>query len=160
MFLGGIIASAASPVLTRQFDAERLNELANHPAIRPTCGGDGKSRLDFSAFVANPKNHAVTWDKGAFLFFWSAPQTYEVHVMILPEGRGRAAYRKAPEGIAYMLAHGMERLWARVAKDAHGLRHYVAQAGFTRCGEDTLDIGFGPVTYDLFQWEKPCLRRS
>lgn len=150
----------AAPSLVRTFDAARLNALANHPAIRPTCGGDGQSFIDLTAFVADPKNHAVSWDKGAFLFGWSAPQTYEVHIMVLPEGRGRAAYRMAALGIAYMLERGMERLWARIATEARGLRHYTASAGFTPCGSDTLDIGFGPVSYDLYQWKKPCLQQS
>lgn len=151
---------AAPLALYRTFDAERVNALVNHPSIRPTCGGDGKSFLDLAAFLANRKNHAVVWDKGGFLFSWSAPATYEVHIMVLPEGRGRAAYRKARHGITYMLEQGMERLWARISQDAHGLRHYTASAGFTRCGTDTLDIGHGPVTYDLYQWEKPCLQQS
>lgn len=135
--------------ISRHLDAERLNEIANHPDVRPTCGGDGKSLLDFTAFVADPKNHALVWDQGAFLFCWSAPQTYEVHIMVLPEGRGRDAYRMAQEGIDYITAHGAERLWARIV--SRSLRHYTAQAGFTKCGTDTLDIGFGPVTYDLYQ---------
>lgn len=158
MYLGSIVGAQRSG-LVRRFDADWINALANHPDIRPTCGGDGQSPLDFSAFVANRQNHAVTWDKGAFLFHWSAPHTYEVHIMVLPEGRGRAAYRMAAAGIAYMVAHGADRLWARVGPGADGLRHYTARAGFERCGMDTLDIGFGPVTYTLFQWEKPCLRR-
>lgn len=158
MYLGGSLTQSAA--LCRQFDPERLNELANHPSIRPTCGGDGKSFIDFSAFVADHKNHAVIWDHGAFLFGWSAPRTYEVHMMVLPEGRGRAAYHMAAEGIAYIERFGAERLWARVDKNFPALRHYVAHAGFTRCGTDILDIGFGPVAYDLYQREKPCLRRS
>jgi hypothetical protein len=115
-------------------------------------------KCGFGVFVSNPKNHAVTWEHGGFLFQWSAPRTYEVHVMVLPEGRGRNAYRMAREGIGYIVAFGAERLWARVAKGANGLRHYVAHAGFARCGTDVLDIGFGPVVYDLYQWEKRCLR--
>lgn len=145
------------PALKRIFDAGPLNEFANHPAIRASCGGDGKSRLDFSDFVANEKNHAVAWDSGIFLFLWSAPQTYEVHVMVRPEGRGRAAYRMARAGISYIVAEGAERLWARVGNDA--LRHYTAQAGFVRCGVDSVDLGFGPVIYDVYQWKKPCLPR-
>lgn len=156
MYLGGSLTQ--STALCRQFEPERLNELANDPSIRPTCGGDGKSFIDFSAFVADHKNHAVTWAHGAFLFGWSAPQTYEVHMMVLPEGRGRDAYRMAAEGIAYMAMFGAERLWARVDNGFPALRHYVAHADFTRCGGDVLDIGFGPVTYHLYQWKKLCLR--
>lgn len=149
----------AAPSISRTFDAARLNALANHPDIRPTCGGDGESFLDLTPFVNDRHNHAVIWDKGAFLFGWSAPATYEVHIMVLPEGRGRAAYAKAAAGIAYMLNLGMERLWARVAQDALGLRHYTRRAGFVRCGQHVLDIGAGPVTYDLYQWKKSCLQQ-
>lgn len=145
--------------IERHFDAERLNALANHPAVRPTCGGDGRSPIDLSAFVADPKNHVLGWEHGAFLFQWSAPETYEVHMMVLPEGRGREAYRMAREGIDYITAAGAERLWARVGRDMTALRHYTAQAGFERCGTDILDIGFGPVSYDLYQWKKPCPRQ-
>lgn len=144
---------------SRYRDAARLNALVNHPSVRQTCGGDGASYLDMSPFVANDKNHAFVWEHGAFLFAWSAPQTYEVHAVVLPEGRGRNAYRMARKGISYIVAEGAERLWARVAKGHDALRHYTAQAGFTRCGTDTLDIGGGPVTYDLYQWKKPCLQR-
>jgi hypothetical protein len=146
--------------LERTFDADRLNALANHPEIRPTCGGDGKSLLDLAPFVQDRHNHAVAWDSGAYLFTWSAPQTYEVHAMVLPEGRGRNAYRMAALGIAYMLAVGMERLWARVAREAKALRYYTIAAGFKRCGQHVLDIGFGPVIYDLYQWKKPCPQQS
>lgn len=150
---------AAISDIQRHFDANFLNALANHPAIRPSCGGDGRSPLDFAAFASNPKNHAIVWAHGAFLFHWSAPQTYEVHIMVLPEGRGKDAYRMAEAGIAYITQIGAERLWARVAADNHALRHYTSSAGFERCGMDVLDIGFGPVEYDLYQWKKPCLQR-
>lgn len=151
---------AATLGISRHCDAARLNEIANHPDVRPSCGGDGKSALDFGLFISNPDNHALLWEHGAFLLHWSAPQTYEIHIMVLPEGRGRDAYRMAQEGIDYAVALGADRLWARVAKDADGLRHYTAQAGFERCGTNVLNIGFGPVTYDLYQWKKPCLQQS
>lgn len=147
-------------LLADKKDAERLNVLANHPQIRPTCGGDGKSHLDYAAFCANPNNHTHLWDHGALLFHWSAPQTYEVHVMVLPEGRGKEAYRQVLLGVKYMVSIGAERLWARVEKGFNALHHYAAQSGFEKCGTDILDIGFGPVIYDLYQWKKPCLQRS
>jgi hypothetical protein len=156
----GAAAEILEPCVKRCTDTQRLNEIANHPDIRPTCGGDGKSYLDLAPFVANPLNRAMLWDHGAFLFQWSAPQTYEVHIMVEPEGRGRDAYRMAARGIDYICSQGAERLWARVAQNANALRHYTAQAGFAKCGAQTLDIGFGPVTYDLFQWKKKCPQQS
>ena len=149
-----------SPDLQRHFDAHRLNEIANHPEVRPTCGGDGKSLLDFASFVSNPKNYALVWDQGALLFHWSAPYTYEVHVMVLPEGRGKDAYHTIKKGIEDVLSLGAERIWARVADGFDGLRHITAQMGFTKCGSDLLDIGSGPITYELYQREKRCLQLS
>jgi hypothetical protein len=134
----------------RQYHPAFLNELANDPRIRPMCGGDGP--LDFSAFVANPKNHALAWNHGAFLFLWTAPQTYEVHIMVSPEGRGREAYHMAHVGISYITAFGANHLWARVRKGDVALRHYTAQAGFEHCGTDVVD----DVVYDLYQWRKRC----
>lgn len=90
-------------------DAAHLNALVNHPSVRPTCGGDGKSQLDLTPVLANKKNHVFAWDHGAFLFVWTAPQTYEVHAMILPEGRGRL----------YALLDRPVRLF-QDAPDAHG----------------------------------------
>jgi hypothetical protein len=152
------MSATAELCLERHYDAARINELANHPAIRPTCGGDGKSAIDLTAFVADPKNYAMVWDRGALLAVWTAPQTYEVHVMVLPEGRGQDAYRMGREFIAYMVEQGADRLWARIASGT--VRHFAAQHDFIRCGTDTLDIGFGPVTYALYQWKKPCRPQS
>lgn len=138
--------------LKRLQGAAYLNELANDPRIRPTCGTDGSSRLDFAEFVADARNHAVAWDRGAFMFAWDGPHTYEVHVMVEPGGRGRDAYRVAQAGISYIVAEGADRIWARVGRNDVALRHYTRTAGFKRCG--TLD-----ETYDVYDWRKPCLQR-
>ena len=139
------LPSTLASRIQRHFDAERLNEIANDPDVRPTCGGDGKSYLNFDAFVSDPKNHALVWDQGALLFYWTAPETYELHVMVLPEGRGKDAYRMVQEGIDCLIASGALHLWARVAHNFNALRHLAAHTGFIKCGTDTLDIGFGPV---------------
>ncbi len=143
-------------MIQRTFDAAILNEIVNHPEVRPTCGGDGESWIDLTEAVAEPKNHAVLWEHGCFFFGWSAPQTYEVHIFILPEGRGKQSYRIASEGIAYIVNQGADHLWARIAKNMPHLRHYTASAGFKPCGTDTIDLGAGPVAYDLYQWRKQC----
>jgi hypothetical protein len=141
--------------LTRLHGTAFLNELANHPRVRPTCGTDGREYLDFTPFVSDPRNHAVAWEHGAFMFDWTAPHTYEVHVMVHPDGRGPDAYRMAKAGIAYIVAEGADRIWARIARDDMALRHYTRTAGFERCGK----LG----DYDVYQWLKPrrprCLPR-
>lgn len=149
------MSGTAELCLERCFDAERLNALVNHPEIRPTCGGDGKSKLDLMDFIADRRNHLAVWDHGAFMFQYAEPGTYEVHMMILPEGRGKDAYRMAREGIAYISGEGAHTLTARIPLLHDAVRHYAAQAGFERVGLDVLNIGFGPEIYDLYQWKKP-----
>jgi hypothetical protein len=74
--------------------------------------------------------------------------------------------------VAHMAGLGAERLWARVrylgeplpdsprvADPADALRHFTRAAGFTLCVTDPLDLGFGAVSYDLYQWKKPCLQQ-
>lgn len=145
--------------IQRHFDAHRLNEIANHPDVRPTCGGDGKSVLDFTSFISDPRNYAFVWGHGAIMFHWSEPGTYEVHVMVLPEGRGSEAYHATRKAVDTMLGLGSERLLARVAKGYRALKHFASCAGFSKCGISVLDIGFGPVTYDIYQREQRCLQQ-
>jgi hypothetical protein len=143
-------------VIARSFDADRLNDLVNHPAIRPYVGGDPEAYLDLSHLIADDKNIALLGDHGGFFATWTAPHTYEVHTFILPEGRGRAAYELAREGRDYMTSHGANHLWTRVQRGAENVKRFTLAAGFTPCGEQVLDLGAGPTTYDLFQWRAEC----
>jgi hypothetical protein len=131
--------------IARTFDAGRVNALANHPAVR-----SGAS-VDLTCFVSDQKHVALVWDRGSYLFLWTAPSTYEAHISVLPEGRGREAYRMAREAVDYMARLGAEKLWARVRKDSPTIRHFASAAGFVRCGDDTLDVGSGPISFDLYE---------
>jgi hypothetical protein len=139
-------------VIARSFDADRLNDLVNHPAIRPYVGGDPEAYLDLSHLIADDKNIALLGDHGGFFATWTAPHTYEVHTFILPEGRGRAAYELAREGRDYMTSHGANHLWTRVQRGAENVKRFTLAGGFKPCGEQVLDLGAGPTTYDLCHW--------
>lgn len=143
-------------MIQRSFDAARLNEIVNHPSVRPGVGGDPETILDLSEVIADDKNHILLGEHGGFCCTWSAPGTYEVHTFILPEGRGRYAYQVAKFGMAYMIEQGADHLWTRVQHDARNVRRFTIAAGFVPCGRQDLDLGIGPVTYDLFQWRKEC----
>ena len=148
------MGATAELCLERHYDAACLNELVNHPKVRPTCGGDGASLLDFSSYVRDRSNHVLVWDHGFFMFSPVDDKTYMVDIGILPEGRGRDAYRLAKLGLAYIASQGAERVLALVSPKMKALRHYAVQAGFEPLGTSTsLDIGFGPVTYDLYEWK-------
>lgn len=139
--------------MIRSFDADRLNALVNHPSVRPFVGGDGESEIDLSAVVADEKNVCLLDDHGGFLLTWSAPDTYEIHTFILPEGRGRAAYANAQEMLATMKGEFHARhLWTRVQHDHDNVRRFTIANGLEPCGSQTCDFGGGPVLYDLFHW--------
>lgn len=134
----------------RTFDAERINYLVNHETIRPTCGGDKASLIDLSAPVADEQNIFLDGEHGGLAFIWTAPRVFEVHVYLLPDGRGRWGFDFGMAARNYMADHA-DMLWARV--DSPALRYFTMKAGFKPCGQNTIDIGQGPVTYDLYKWE-------
>ncbi|WP_422057962.1 hypothetical protein [Sphingomonas sp.] len=138
-------------ILEPSRDGERINALVNHPAIRPHVGGDVARPLDLSAAVADCDNFFLLGEHGGFACCWSAPSVFEVHTFILPEGRGPWAAQAAADGIALMAQHGARHLWTRVAPDAENVRSYTLRAGFTPAGVRTLDLGAGPVTYQLYE---------
>lgn len=141
-------------MIERTFDAERINYLINHPEIRPFVGGDISIPVDLTAVVQDDKNFMLTGEYGGFCYTWSAPETYEVHTFILPEGRGRKAYKLARASLEYMVEQGASHIWTRVQREAENVKHFTLAAGFVPCGEQVVDLGAGPTLYDLFSWRK------
>ena len=143
----------------RSFDSQRLNYLVNHPEIRPSIGGDGTSELDLSHNLLD-WNYFLEGEFGGFLLNWSAPATFEVHTFILPEGRGGWALEFAEKAINYMITEGVTHMWTRVPKKDRHTRLFTLKMGFVPCGSQTLDMGFGPVEYELFDWRSKCQQPS
>lgn len=139
-------------MIHRSFDGALLNELANHPDIRPDVGGDGESFLDLAPHVAEHRNYFLSGDHGGFFGHWTAPETFEIHTFIRPEGRGQWAFEFAREGREYMASQGAAHLWTRVAETARHTRLFTLKSGFKPCGSQILDLGGGPVLYHLFNW--------
>lgn len=144
-------------MIVRSFDAPYLNTIINDPSIRPHIGGDPEIPLDLTDLVADLKNYMLVGKHGGFAFTWTAPETYEVHTFILPEGRGQAALDLAKRALAYMKAEGATHIWTRVERGAENVRRFTIAGGLEPCGEQVLDLGAGPVTYELFNWRSRCL---
>jgi hypothetical protein len=142
--------------IRRETDPDLLNYLVNHPSIRPHVGGDPEAYLDLSHLLADDKNYFLAGEHGGFFATWTAPFCYEVHTFILPEGRGRAAYELAREGRDFMAREGANHLWTRVQRGAENVKRFTLAGGFKPCGEQVLDLGVGPTTYDLFHWRAEC----
>ncbi len=69
-------------MLKRTFEADSLNAVANHPAVRPWLLGAGP--VDMSPLVADCANVALVNDDGGFLLTPSGLGDYEVHTMFVP----------------------------------------------------------------------------
>lgn len=140
---------------TRSFDGASLNYFANHPDVRSHLGG-APGFLDLAPYVEPTENHFLEGEHGGLFFCWSGPDIYEVHIAILPEGRGKWAYDFARFGLAYMQEQGAVHLWARIRETDRHSHLYTLRAGFEYRGTKTFDIGAGPVSYKLFDWRRGC----
>lgn len=140
-------------MIERTYDAGRVNAVVNDASVRPFVGGDGASEIDLGPVLANRDNVCLFGEHGGFMATWSAPQTYEIHTFILPDGRGRWAYEAAQELLAALRGDfEAKHIWTRVPRDQRNVRRFTAAAGLVPCGEQVCDFGGGPTLYDLFHW--------
>ena len=134
-------------------DAALINSYANHPEIRPFIGGIGE--LDLSAATNDP-HLALFGEHGGFVLSWTAPETYEVHTLIAPEGRGQWAIEFAKQAIAYMVGIGASHLWTRVHPKHRHTAIFTRKMGFRPCGSVLTSFGEEPEVYNMFNWRMPC----
>lgn len=99
-------------MIYRATDARLHNRIANDPLVKPLLGYN-QGRTDFTPLLDHPEAYVLLSDgKGAAAIFeWSAPDVWQVHVMVLPEYRGLAAVRAAHEMIDFMFMSGAKMLW-------------------------------------------------
>ena len=94
----------------RTRDADLVNRIANHPAVRPHIGASGQGEIDFTAVVADDANVCVELEHGVMLFVPKGPGVYELHTLITPEGRGSAVLPAAHKAFGFMFSNGCEVL--------------------------------------------------
>jgi len=130
-------------------DPAIINGFANHPEILPSIGGD---TLDLSGGVKEP-NVFLFGEHGGICWSWSAPRTFEAHVMLTEAGRGRWGIQAGRESIAEMARRGALLLWARIHPERPEIGVYAALCGMNDTGEtNELDTGSGPVRWRIFNW--------
>lgn len=131
-------------MLSEITDPATVNAFANHPDIRPSLGG--KDAIDLTPGF-HGLNRFLFGKHGGFCFIWSAPDTYEVHVMLTKPGRGRWGLDAWREALTQIHGH----LWARIHPNRPDVALYARQCGFAETGTThTLDIGCGPVPWRIF----------
>jgi hypothetical protein len=132
-------------VLERVFDPAIPNRFSAHPDIAPDIHGP----IDFAGAM-NPANVFLFGEHGGFIYEWKGPQTYEVHVFITGEGRGRWAFAAARQSVAMMRELGATHLWARINRPE--VKILAIKSGFRFAGTHELDAGQGPVVWQIYNW--------
>ena len=149
-----MLAVTTNPyVLERSFNVEVVNALANASSVRPFIGGDGESFLDLTDVLAADMNIALLGQFGGFVMNWCAPACYEIHTMILPEGRGPWAFQAGHDCIAMM-----RDVLAKAALDAGVTRSPHVALFARKCGmSDAGQINFNGQLFDILTWRAECL---
>ena len=98
------LAIAAPVEVRRTMDAAFLNEVANHPDVRPwiTEDGDLTPRLDLQGLLDNVENVALVTAHGGFVGHAQGHGVYEVHSLFLREGRGPEAVEAMHRAMDFM----------------------------------------------------------
>jgi hypothetical protein len=89
-------------IIKRHYDALFLNQVINHPRVRPWVSSSGVEPLDFTLFVENTNNILLMGEYGGVFFHLLQPGLYEAHTQVLPEGRGRWTIAMVQKALSYI----------------------------------------------------------
>lgn len=141
--------------IERTFSAERINAIANHPAILPwvSPNADSDRGLDLTAAIADTANIVLDGEHGAMMFAFLQSGLYEVHTMIRPEGRGQWGLSFVRDCLKWMFCQtGAVELMTRVPKGnlaakalvraIHGIYQYTHPTGWLKAGS--------PIPADIY----------
>lgn len=126
-----------------------INFFATHPEIAPHIGGP----LDFSEAIRETTVYHFG-EFGGFCYEWTAPRTYEGHVMLLRQGRGGWGIEALKRSTAMMAAQA-DLLWCRIKPEDKHIAWFARQGGYREAGTMTL-YAHEPAVYRIFEWRNPC----
>lgn len=128
-----------------------VNRFAAHPDVAGHVGGP----LDFSGAMRETAVY-LFGEYGCFCFEWCAPRTYEIHVMLTADGRGRWGIDAVRRSLALMMAeHGAAHIWARIKPEARHIALFARWCGFREAGDMTLYTP-EPEAWRIFEWRTQC----
>lgn len=93
-----------TPMVRRVTDAAMVNEVVNHPAVRPWIAGPIEDELDVTPVLADPRNIALWGQHGGVVFVYRQPTIYEAHTQVLPAGRGRWTLKMTQAALLWLFA--------------------------------------------------------
>lgn len=74
--------------IRRDFAAGPINAVLNNPEVRPWVADMGEGIIDLTKAVENRNNVLLMGEHGGCMFYRIMEGMYEVHTMVLPDGRG------------------------------------------------------------------------
>jgi hypothetical protein len=74
--------------IERQEDARRINEIVNHPEVKPWVQGTIEGEIDLTEVLKNPNTLVLLGEHGGVMFHRHMPGIWVAHTQVLPEGRG------------------------------------------------------------------------
>lgn len=86
----------------REYAADTINDVVNHPQVRPWVGTPGQGYIDLTPVVADPRNYLLMGTGGGFVFHQLEPGIYEAHSQFVPESRGANVLTAARDALYYM----------------------------------------------------------
>lgn len=122
-------------MLTLSRDAQAINAVVNHPAVRPFVGPAEIGALDMTALVGSEEHLFPFGEHGGFAFIWTAPHCREVHTFFTPEGRGAWAAQARTEAIDLAREQGTRTLWTRIPPDSPHVEAFAVGGGMKPTGE-------------------------
>jgi hypothetical protein len=88
-------------MIRQTFDPEEVNEVINHPAVRPWIGPPLDEPFDCS-FLMNNDNVFLMTEGGGFAFLLQPDGTHSAHSHFLPEFRGKHAIDAGKEALIWL----------------------------------------------------------
>jgi hypothetical protein len=122
-------------MLERSFDTARINEVINHPSVRPYVG-PGDYFADVTPLVNDTNNWFLMGEHGGFGLTQTTPGVHEIHTFILPEGRGAWARDAAQVLLDFARENGDNKVWTKVPSDQKNVEVYTRRAGLKPTGEE------------------------
>jgi hypothetical protein len=142
-------------MIRRTMDAAFLNGVANHPDVRPWLEGP-VGPLDLSPLLDDARNHALVNDCGGFVYLFQEPGLYEVHSLLLPEGRAGSS-AAAMDGLRHMFTRtDCVEVQTRVPEANKAALGLTRAMGFARLF-DRPGNGYWSLTLDRWRARDPEL---
>lgn len=123
--------------MIRTNDTIIINAIGNDPDVRMMSRIGcihTDDELDYSPWVDDPNNVVLLEEGFCAIFVWSAPFTYECHIMALPESRGSEGMRAGRLMLEYMKQAGAKVIWGRPSIHNRAAICYIRRMGLMEAG--------------------------